>query len=74
MTVSYACTCSYVEIYNERIYDLLDTKHGGSTTAKSLREDITHGVFIQDVVEYPVQSSEDALAVLETGQDIMDIS
>lgn len=41
---SYTCKCSYVEIYNEVIYDLLDP----NGRVCNLREDVRAGVFIED--------------------------
>lgn len=53
------CKCSFVEIYNEQTFDLLD----GSTRAKNLREDSKHGVHVENVREIEVISPREALAV-----------
>ena len=38
--MNYLVTCSFLEIYNERIFDLLDA----GCTGKQLREDVKKGV------------------------------
>ncbi|KAF9331867.1 Kinesin-like protein kif15 [Podila minutissima] len=42
-SVKYLCKASYIEIYNEAIFDLLDS----SATSRSIREDIKRGLFEQ---------------------------
>jgi hypothetical protein len=55
---------SYVEIYNENIYDLLDP----ATPACSLREDLKRGgTFVQGATEKTLENAEDAANILETG-------
>ncbi|RHZ23754.1 hypothetical protein DYB31_009744, partial [Aphanomyces astaci] len=61
---SFDMTCSYLEIYNEKIYDLLDVI---SDEPKYIREDATLGLFVQDLVEMPVASPRAALQVLDDG-------
>ncbi|ETW07320.1 hypothetical protein H310_01864 [Aphanomyces invadans] len=61
---SFDMTCSYLEIYNEKIYDLLDVI---SDEPKYIREDATLGLFVQDLVEMPVATPRAALHVLEDG-------
>uniref|UniRef100_A0A3Q2W4J1 Kinesin family member 15 n=1 Tax=Haplochromis burtoni TaxID=8153 RepID=A0A3Q2W4J1_HAPBU len=46
---SFLCKCSFIEIYNEQIYDLLDT----ASASLFLRENIKKGVFVEGVVENP---------------------
>eukprot|EP00043_Microstomoeca_roanoka_P019702 m.225410 g.225410 ORF g.225410 m.225410 type:complete len:1315 (+) comp17041_c0_seq4:136-4080(+) len=62
-TVKFSCSCSFTEIYNERIYDLLDP----TCTGKNLREDVRNGVHIEDVTEHVVESPREALQVLNSG-------
>ncbi|CAK4130104.1 unnamed protein product [Aphanomyces euteiches] len=57
-------TCSYLEIYNEKIYDLLDS---ANAEPKTIREDANAGIFVSDLLEEPVGSPHDALRLLEDG-------
>ncbi|XP_070574657.1 kinesin-like protein KIF15 [Ptychodera flava] len=61
--VEFLCKCSFLEIYNEQIYDLLDTASPGL----HLREDIRKGVFVDGLIEQTVSSSNDAYQVLSAG-------
>lgn len=61
--IKYLVTCSFLEIYNERIFDLLDAE----STGLQLREDVTQGVLVQGLTEVTVESPYDACKVLKTG-------
>ncbi len=56
---------TYVEIYNEKIFDLLTEDQ----QALNLREDLKQGVYIENVTEEIVNSTSEALAVMKAGQD-----
>ncbi len=58
--IKFTCKCSFVEIYNERIFDLLDASSNGL----QLREDAQLGVVVQDANEIPVESPKDACQVI----------
>ncbi|XP_029773722.1 kinesin-like protein KIF15 [Suricata suricatta] len=60
---SFLCKCSFIEIYNEQIYDLLDSASAGLY----LREHIKKGVFIVGAVEQVVASAAEAYQVLSGG-------
>ncbi|KAH9127094.1 hypothetical protein LEN26_003717 [Aphanomyces euteiches] len=61
------CVLSFVEIFNEKIFDLLDGAVA-ATEPKALREDTTlNEVFVQDVVQVPITSSEEAVEWLQKG-------
>ncbi|CAK4673658.1 unnamed protein product [Aphanomyces euteiches] len=61
------CVLSFVEIFNEKIFDLLDGAVA-ATEPKALREDTTlNEVFVQDVVQVPIMSSEEAVEWLQKG-------
>lgn len=57
----YTILCSYMQIYNENIFDLLgkDTK-----TPLSLRESPGTGVFVEDLTEYVVRSPHEVMDLL----------
>ncbi|XP_042329319.1 LOW QUALITY PROTEIN: kinesin-like protein KIF15 [Sceloporus undulatus] len=60
---SFLCKCSFIEIYNEQIFDLLDS----ATAGLFLREHITKGVFVVGAVEQVLTSAAEAYQVLTTG-------
>ncbi|XP_023581970.1 kinesin-like protein KIF15 [Trichechus manatus latirostris] len=61
--MSFLCKCSFIEIYNEQIYDLLDSASAGLY----LREHIKKGVFVVGAVEQVVTSAAEAYQVLSGG-------
>ncbi|KAJ2785806.1 hypothetical protein H4R18_000352 [Coemansia javaensis] len=61
--VKYLCRASYIEIYNETIYDLLDPM----TRTCAVREDIKRGVFVDGVTEETVQDPTEAYDVFVRG-------
>ena len=67
--VTFSCKCSFYEIYQERVYDLLDTVNAKSIDQSGLnvREDSKLGVFVDGLVEETVSSPEDASRVLSKG-------
>lgn len=63
---------AYLEIYNEKIFDLLNSQTGTSsspdaTTALRLREDPKTGVFVDGQVTRPVASFKDVVQVIDDG-------
>lgn len=56
---SFLCKCSFIEIYNEQIFDLLDSASAGLF----LREHIKKGVFVVGAVEQVVTSAAEAYQV-----------
>ncbi|XP_008398270.1 kinesin-like protein KIF15 isoform X1 [Poecilia reticulata] len=60
---SFLCKCSFIEIYNEQIYDLLDS----ASASLFLRENIKKGVFVEGAVEKFVNSAAEAYQVLSMG-------
>ncbi|KAM8737455.1 kinesin-like protein KIF15 [Acanthopagrus schlegelii] len=60
---SFLCKCSFIEIYNEQIYDLLDA----ASASLFLRENIKKGLFVEGAVEKFVNSAAEAYQVLSTG-------
>ncbi|KAK8562917.1 hypothetical protein V6N12_010981 [Hibiscus sabdariffa] len=61
--LKYNCKCSFLEIYNEQITDLLDP----SATNLLLREDVKKGVYVENLTEFEVQAVSDILKLLSQG-------
>ncbi|XP_047340595.1 kinesin-like protein KIN-12D isoform X2 [Impatiens glandulifera] len=61
--LKYNCKCSFLEIYNEQITDLLDP----SSTNLSIREDVKKGVYVENLSEFEVQTVGDILTLLSQG-------
>ncbi|CAI9104395.1 OLC1v1003057C1 [Oldenlandia corymbosa var. corymbosa] len=59
----YHCKCSFLEIYNEQITDLLDP----SSTNLLLREDMKKGVYVENLSEFEVQTVGDIIRLLRQG-------
>ncbi|CAG9826543.1 unnamed protein product [Diabrotica balteata] len=65
----YAVFISYIEIYNNNVYDLLDDCSTGKILQnKILREDLNHNMYVNGVVEIEVKSAQEAFDLLVTGQ------
>ena len=64
----FSCRASFLEIYNERVFDLLgDTRDGAAPNALSIRESAARGVYVEDLAEVPVADAAAALAVVARG-------
>ncbi|OQU79460.1 hypothetical protein SORBI_3008G148000 [Sorghum bicolor] len=61
--LKYSCKCSFLEIYNEQITDLLDP----SATNLPLREDIRNGVYVENLTELEVGCVSDIIKLLMQG-------
>ncbi|XP_022947427.1 kinesin-like protein KIN-12D [Cucurbita moschata] len=61
--LEYNCKCSFLEIYNEQITDLLDP----SSTNLLLREDVKKGVYVENLSEFEVRTVSDILRLLTQG-------
>ena len=49
------CKCSFLEIYNETLTDLLSPSEGQHL---QIREDANHGIYVENLCEEAVSSSE----------------
>ena len=58
--------CSFIQIYNERIYDLLSSND--IFNPLRIREDKISGIFVEGLTEYSVQSEWDCLNLLYLGE------
>ena len=76
MRTTIVCKCSFYEIYNEKVFDLLEGSSSNSSSTASagagaqglqVREDPSRGVFVDGVTEEIVSSPEDAQRALATG-------
>ncbi|KAL9648470.1 hypothetical protein ABK040_014090 [Willaertia magna] len=74
--IKFVCKCSFLEIYNEKISDLLDdnisttiSTFSGNTITKSLnlREDIKNGVYVEDLSQEDILTPKEALDLLRKG-------
>ncbi|XP_065361092.1 kinesin-like protein KIF23 [Calliphora vicina] len=65
----YAVFITYVEVYNNSVYDLLE--EGGiqkTLQSKIIREDANHNMFVHGVTEIEIKSVEEAIEAFQTGQ------
>ncbi|KAI9123783.1 hypothetical protein K1719_005083 [Acacia pycnantha] len=61
--LKYNCKCSFLEIYNEQVTDLLDP----SSTNLLLREDVKKGVYVENLSEFEVHTVSDIIRLLTQG-------
>ncbi|KAL9269205.1 Kinesin-like protein, partial [Drosera capensis] len=59
----YQCRCSFLEIYNEQIRDLLDP----SQKYLQIREDVKAGVYVENLTEESVATMQDVIRILLKG-------
>lgn len=65
----YSVFVTYIEVYNNSVYDLLEEGPVQKTLqSKIVREDSTHNMFVHGVTEIEVKSVEDAIEAFQTGQ------
>lgn len=63
---NYAIYCSFMQIYNEKLFDLLEDRE--SKHPLLIRENRYNGVYVQGLTEYVVTSMEDCLTLLFRGE------
>ncbi|KAM3278130.1 hypothetical protein ACQJBY_045785 [Aegilops geniculata] len=61
--LSFTCKCSFLEIYNEQILDLLNP----NATNLQLREDAKRGMHVENLTEHEVSNAREALQQLIEG-------
>lgn len=57
--------CSFLQIYNERIFDLLQDSN--LARPLNIREDTSTGIFVEGLAEYVVQNMRDVMALIKRG-------
>ncbi|XP_057861101.1 kinesin-like protein KIN-12D isoform X2 [Cryptomeria japonica] len=62
-SLKYSCKCSFLEIYNEQVTDLLEP----TSTNLLVREDHKRGVYVENLTEVDVMSVQDAITLLRKG-------
>ena len=63
--LSTKCKVSFLEIYNEQIFDLLNENN--SVKSLDLRESKKRGVYVENLNEVPVKSVSDAMSIIKRG-------
>ncbi len=61
------CKCSFLEIYNEAITDLLGSSSAGPQATLNLREDTVQGIYVEGLTEESVSTGAPALAPYPKG-------
>ncbi|KAL9674626.1 hypothetical protein QQ045_030898 [Rhodiola kirilowii] len=61
--LKYCCKCSFLEIYNEQITDLLEP----SSINLQIREDLKKGVYVENLKEHTVTTVADVIKLLVQG-------
>lgn len=64
---TFECKCSFYEIYQERVFDLLDVSGSQNVAGLQVREDSKQGVYVEGCTEEAVTSTKDAHAILVKG-------
>lgn len=62
---NFAVSCSYIQIYNEHIYDLLNPDNEFECT---VREHKTRGLYVENVTRVPCQTPKDVYELINIGR------
>lgn len=62
----YTVYCSFLQIYNEKLFDLLQDRHGEKPL--NIREDKHAGIFVEGQSEYAVTNAADCFTLLKRGE------
>ncbi|TMW63763.1 hypothetical protein Poli38472_002704 [Pythium oligandrum] len=65
--LEYSLSCSYLEIYNEKIFDLLEDGGFATQQPKSLREDSKKEVYVDQLRQVTITSAAEAIEWLHVG-------
>ncbi|KAG6595782.1 Kinesin-like protein [Phytophthora cinnamomi] len=66
-SVQHTFACSFLEIYNERVYDLLDGGSANDAAGLQLRENGRKGVHVEGLIESVVTNSKKAAELMTIG-------
>ena len=70
----YVLFCSFIEIYNEKVYDLLQVPgKNGERTDLRIRQDM-NGPFVDKTTEIPVRSTQEAYKVINWGHKNLQVA
>lgn len=58
--------CSFLQIYNEKLFDLLQDTHNKNPL--QIREEKLQGIYVEGLSEYVVQDERDCLNLLRRGE------
>lgn len=64
----YSVFVTYVEIYNNIVYDLLDETNGKTMQSKLIREDARKNMYVNGVTEIEVKTAAEAFDLFAAGQ------
>lgn len=56
--VSYSCKCSFYEIFNEKVFDLVDESNRDNPMGLTVREDTRKGVYVEGLMEEDVSKGD----------------
>jgi len=62
----YTVYCSFLQIYNENLYDLL--QDGQLKTKLQIREDKYSGIYVDGLAEFVVNNATDCFALMKRGE------
>ncbi|CAI2378693.1 unnamed protein product [Moneuplotes crassus] len=62
----YTVYCSFLQIYNENLYDLL--QDGKLKNSLNIREDKITGIYVEGLAEFVVNNSRDCFALMKRGE------
>ncbi len=70
--LTFYCFCSFYEIFNEKVFDLLDTSASmppanSPAVGLNIREDVSHGVYVEGLLEERVDTPVAAFNSLNRG-------
>ncbi|CAK4972899.1 unnamed protein product [Aphanomyces euteiches] len=66
-SIEYTYMCSFLEIYNEKVYDLLDMSNSAGENGLQLRENHSRGVFVEGLQESVVHNAQEAANLMAIG-------
>ena len=62
----YTVYCSFIQIYNEKLYDLLQDPKTENPLV--IREEKFSGIFVEGLTEYCVEKERDCFVLLKRGE------